>query len=119
MHAVIHGSVPRGFPGIPRSGYSRAVTGLLVLATSIAVAFFLGRGLEPWRPTELKRLTLAVAVGIAAPLAVAFIAGRALAAGSEVATFLGFAAGVILIGYMVLAGAWALRFLAETAAQYR
>jgi len=95
------------------------VTGLLVLATSIAVAYFLGRGLEPWRPTSLTRLTLAIAGGVAAPLLVAFVAGRAQAAGTEVATFLGFAGGVILIGYMVLAGAWALRFLAEQVAQYR
>ena len=41
------------------------------------------------------------------------------ATGGQVATFLGFASGVILIGYMVLAGAWALRFLADQAAQYR
>ncbi len=96
-----------------------AVTGLLVLATSIAVAYFLGRGLEPWRPTSPTRLALAIAAGIAAPLLVAFLAARAQAAGTGVATFLGFAGGVILIGYMVLAGAWALRFLAEQVAQYR
>jgi hypothetical protein len=95
------------------------VTGLLVLATSIAVAFFLGRGLEPWRPTDVKRLTVAVAAGIAAPLAIAWIVDRAVGTGGQVATFLGFAGGVILIGYMVLTGAWALRFLAEQVAQYR
>ena len=119
MRAVIHGPASPGFPGIPRPGYSRAVTGLLVLATSIAVAYFLGRGLEPWRPTDMTRLTLVIAGGVAAPLLVAFVAGRAQAAGTEAATFLGFAGGVILIGYMVLAGAWALRFLAEQVAQYR
>lgn len=67
------------------------MTALLVLATSIAVAFFLGRGLEPWRPTSPTRLTLAVAGGVAASLVVAFVAGRAQAAGTEAATFLGFA----------------------------
>jgi hypothetical protein len=95
------------------------VTGLLVLATSIAVAYFLARGLEPWRPTDPTRLALVVATGIAAPLAVTFVVGRAHSAGGQVATFLGFAGGVILIGYMVLAGAWALRFLADQVAQYR
>jgi hypothetical protein len=95
------------------------VTGLLVLAASIAVAYFLGRGLEPWRPTDSKRLAVAIAAGIAAPLAIAWIVDRATSAGGEVATFLGFAGGVILIGYMVLAGSWALRFLAEQVAQYR
>jgi hypothetical protein len=94
------------------------VTWLLVFVTSIAVAYFLGRGLEPWRPTSLTRLLVAVAGGVAAPLLVALIAGRAEAAGTEMATFLGFAGGVILIGYMVLAGAWALRFLVEQAAQF-
>jgi hypothetical protein len=95
------------------------VTALLVLATSIAVAFFLGRGLEPWRPTDPKRLTLAVAAGVAAPLVVAFTIAQAQSFGGPAATFLGFAGGVILIGYMLLAGAWALRFLAEQVAQYR
>jgi hypothetical protein len=95
------------------------VTALLVLATSIAVAFFLGRGLEPWRPTDAKRLTLAVAGGVAAPLAVAFVIAQAQSVGGQAATFLGFAGGVILIGYMVLTGAWALRFLADQVAQYR
>ncbi len=96
-----------------------AVTWLLVLATSIAVAFFLGRGLEPWRPTRLAWLAVALGAGIAAPLAVALIVARVESAGGEPATFLGFASGVILIGYMVLAGAWALRFLADQMAIYR
>lgn len=95
------------------------VIGVLVLATSIAVAFFLGRGLEPWRPTDAKWLAVAVAAGIAAPLAVAWIVDLATNTGGQVATFLGFAGGVILIGYMVLAGAWALRFMADQVAQYR
>ena len=119
MRAVIRRPVTSPFPGILRSGYSRAVTGLLVLATSITVAFFLGRGLEPWRPTDTKRLTIAVAAAVAAPLLVAWIVSRVGTTGGQVATFLGFAGGVILIGYMVLAGAWALRFLADQAAQYR
>jgi hypothetical protein len=95
------------------------VTGLLVLATSIAVAYFLGRGLEPWRPIEPKRLAVAVGAAIAAPLVIGLIVSRVETAGGPLATFLGFASGVILIGYMVLAGAWALRFLAEQVAQYR
>jgi hypothetical protein len=95
------------------------VTGLLVLATSIAVAFFLGRGLEPWRPTDSKRLAFAVAAAIASPLVVTLIVSQVRAVGGQTATFLGFAGGVVLIGYMVLAGAWALRFLADQVAQYR
>ncbi len=39
--------------------------------------------------------------------------------GGGVATFLGFAGGVLLIGYMVLAGCWALRFLADQTAHLR
>jgi hypothetical protein len=39
--------------------------------------------------------------------------------GGEAATFVGFAGGVLLIGYMVLAGCWALRFLAEQSAHVR
>jgi hypothetical protein len=95
------------------------VTGLLVLATSITVAFFLGRGLEPWRPTDSKRLSIAVAGAIAAPLVVSLIVSRVQDVGGQTATFLGFASGVVLIGYMVLAGAWALRFLADQVAMYR
>ena len=95
------------------------MTGLLVLAAGIAVAFFLGRGLEPWRPTDSKRLAIAVAAAIAAPLAVRLIVSGVQAVGGQTATFLGFAGGVFLIGYMVLAGAWALRFLADQVAVYR
>lgn len=95
------------------------MTGLLVLATSIAVAFFLGRGLEPWRPTDLAPLGIALGVGVLSPLAVTWIVGEARDLGGPVATFLAFAAGVLLIGYMVLAGTWALRFLAEQAARFR
>ena len=67
------------------------MTAALVLTTSIAVAFFLGRGLEPWRPRDVRWLGLAVLAAILAPV---FI-------------------------YMVLAGCWALRFLAEQTAHVR
>ena len=89
------------------------MTAALVLATSLAVAFFLGRGLEPWRPRDLRWLAAAVLAGIAAPLVVDVLTAWVHAVGGEAATFIGFAGGVLLIGYMVLAGCWALRFLAE------
>ena len=95
------------------------MTAALVLATSIAVAFFLGRGLEPWRPRDVRWLGLAVLAAILAPVAVDVLVAWVQAVGGEVATFVGFAGGVLLIGYMVLAGCWALRFLAEQTAHAR
>ena len=95
------------------------MTAALVLGTSIAVAFFLGRGLEPWRPRDVRWLGLAVLGAIAAPVVVDVLVAWVQAVGGEAATFLGFAGGVLLIGYMVLAGCWALRFLAEQTAHVR
>ena len=95
------------------------MTAALVLATSIAVAFFLGRGLEPWRPRDVRWLGLAVLAAILAPVAVDMLVAWVQAVGGEAATFVGFAGGVLLIGYMVLAGCWALRFLAEQTAHAR
>jgi hypothetical protein len=95
------------------------VTTALVLATSVTVAFFLGCGLEPWRPRDVRRLAVAVLAGILAPVVVDVLVAWVHAAGGEAATFIGFAGGVLLIGYMVLAGCWALRFLAEQTAHLR
>jgi hypothetical protein len=95
------------------------VTAALVLTTSIAVAFFLGRGLEPWRPRDVRWLGLAVLAAILAPVVVDVLVAWVQAVGGEAATFVGFAGGVLLIGYMVLAGCWALRFLAEQTAHAR
>ena len=95
------------------------MTAALVLTTSVAVAFFLGRGLEPWRPRDVRWLGLAVLAAILAPVFVDVLVAWVHAVGGEAATFVGFAGGVLLIGYMVLAGCWALRFLAEQTAHAR
>ena len=95
------------------------MTGLLVLATSITVAFFLGRGLEPWAADRHEAAGRRRGGRRRGAAGRRVIVSRVEATGGQVATFLGFASGVILIGYMVLAGAWALRFLADQAAQYR
>jgi hypothetical protein len=95
------------------------VTTALVLLTAIAVAFFLGRGLEPWRPKQVRWLGVAVLAGIVAPWVIDAMVWEVQRVGGGVATFLGFAGGVLLIGYMVLAGCWALRYLADQTAHLR
>ena len=95
------------------------MTSLFVLGVSIAIAFFLGRGLEPYRPEGLREIGPAMIAAVASPFLVVVVAQLAADDGSSAARFGGFAFGVILIGYAVLAGTWALRLLADAVAQYR
>ncbi len=101
------------------TAYGRAVPGALILATSLIVAVLLWRGLEPWRPADAGRLAVVVGAAIVSPVVVIGAVAIAERAGGTAATFLAFFTGVVLIAYMFLAGAWALRFLADSAARYR
>jgi hypothetical protein len=92
---------------------------IYVLTVSLAVAALLYRGLEQWRPVEIRTLSYAIAAAMAVPMLIAAVGGAAHAIDANALRFAAFSLGVLLIGYMFVAGAWALRFLAEQLAAQR
>jgi hypothetical protein len=92
---------------------------IYVLTVSLAVAALLYRGLEQWRPVELRTLSYAIAGAMAVPIVIGAVGAVAHAVGANAVRFAGFSVGIVLIGYMFVAGAWALRFLAEQMAAQR
>jgi len=92
---------------------------VFVFAVCVIVAALLYRGLEPWRPVALRPLSLVVGSAMAVPVVITTLSALAHAVDGVAVRFAGFAVGVTLIGYMLVAGGWALRFLAEQVATYR
>ena len=90
-----------------------------VLAVSVVIAALLYRGLEPWRPAAMRPLSLVVGSAMAVPVVIGVLSALAHSVDGVAVRFAGFAIGVTLIGYMLVAGGWALRFLAEQVATYR
>jgi hypothetical protein len=91
----------------------RRVSTLIVLGASLLVAFFLSRGMAHSRPNGLRPLTATTAAAIVAPLVITLLAAAARGWAHGVLRFGAFAIAVVLLGYMFLAGAWLLWYLAE------
>lgn len=89
------------------------MSSLIVLCASLLVAFFLSRGLDHHRPGSLRPITMAAGGAMLAPIVIGVIAAFARGLDDGALRFAAFAVGVVLLGYMFLAGAWLLRFLAE------
>ena len=91
----------------------------LVIVTSCVVAFFLHRGLAERRPQDLKLLSYMICSALAGSIVVVLVADWAKDA-AEIWPRLGaYSIGVLGIGWMFLAGAWAVLFLAEARAAFR
>ncbi len=92
---------------------------LIVLSASLLVAFFISRGIAHHRPEELRPLSWATGGAIAAPIVIGVIATAVKDVSDGMLRFVAFAVAVVLLGYMFLAGAWLLRFLADQMALRR
>ena len=101
------------------AAYVGDVQSITVLVASLLVAFFIARDLRERRPEEWRPLMLAVTGAMAAPIAIIAVATVARGSSTGAVHFLGFAIGVTLMGYMFVAGSWALRFLAAMTARMR
>ena len=92
---------------------------MIVLGASLLVAFFLSRGVEHHRPNSMRPLTIATGAAIIAPILITLLAGTARDWPDGLLRFGAFAIAIVLLGYMFLAGAWLLWFLAEQMAPRR
>jgi membrane-bound metal-dependent hydrolase YbcI (DUF457 family) len=97
----------------------RGVSTLIVLGASLLVAYFLSRGIAHSRPHSMRPLTLSTGGAIVAPLLITLLAAAAKDRPDDLLRFGAFAIAVVLLGYMFLAGAWLLWYLAEQMAPRR